>query len=968
MAKKEDAHHSEPWRAHSKPFRAILARPWLIWLLPIIGLFSLVWFLIRVIPKPSRATYPCQRIAFPWACGFVTWVVGLAASAAAFRKAKASFLRSRYFLGTLCILASIACVWLSLALTSKNQAAAAEPHPVNSPVGVPRGLNPGRVVWVHDPNATNWQGPRLGDGYWWQDNHTDQDVVNDMMAKAIRALAGQSDIAVAWDLLFRHFNSEAGKGDIGYAPGEKIMIKVNFVDMISVWGDTDYDLVDHTPEYAICSPHVMHALLDHLVNVVGAAESDITIGDPICLWCNEFYDMIHPDFPNVRYLDYRGYYNRTQMQRSSVPFYWSTPNADGRNQDYVLQSYVDAEYFINLASFKGHYNQAGITLCGKNHYGSLRGPSDSGYYNMHNDCPYSVPQSGRYRNMVDLMGHRDVGGKTFLCMIDGLYGGKHAIAYPENLPKKWRMAPFSNDWPSSIFVSQDQVAIDSVGFDFLVTEWPEAAGPAHQGADDYLHEAALANNPPSGTFYDPERDGTALQSLGVHEHWNNPIDKQYCGNLGIPGGIELVKIPQDRIAGDIDGDNSVGLPDVAVMSGQWLDYIVYSQADANVCFEAEQYSGRAPGSGPGQNAGWHQSTSPQASADKYVQALPDRALILDTNIAADSPRLSYLVSFAAPGTYYLWLKGAAIDSESDSLHYGLDGAVLSGGNKQALLNEPLEEALINKGSEDWLYLDIGSEQAGWTGLLFDESLWRTGQARLGYGKDGEITEVRFGPNEDNDLNDENNKYVTTYFRKHFTIGNPSAFTSLKLSILRDDGAAAYLNARELPRSNMPEGSISYGTIVRNYAVSGAEEDTYFDYDIDPNCLREDDNVIAVEVHQYAAAGQNNITSSDMSLDLELTAGVLFSWRSQCADGSRPVIHVPTAGLHSIDVWMREDGVRLDRILLTTNETYDPDGDEPDDSIRAPLYEITADINGDGVVDFADFAFLGLNWLQTTTAY
>ncbi len=99
MAKKEDAHHSEPWRAHSKPFRAILARPWLIWLLPIIGLFSLVWFLIRVIPKPSRATYPCQRIAFPWACGFVTWVVGLAASAAAFRKAKASFLRSRYFLG-----------------------------------------------------------------------------------------------------------------------------------------------------------------------------------------------------------------------------------------------------------------------------------------------------------------------------------------------------------------------------------------------------------------------------------------------------------------------------------------------------------------------------------------------------------------------------------------------------------------------------------------------------------------------------------------------------------------------------------------------------------------------------------------------------------------------------------------------------------------------------------------------------
>jgi hypothetical protein len=29
------------------------------------GLLALAWFLIRVLPKPSRATYPCQRAAFP---------------------------------------------------------------------------------------------------------------------------------------------------------------------------------------------------------------------------------------------------------------------------------------------------------------------------------------------------------------------------------------------------------------------------------------------------------------------------------------------------------------------------------------------------------------------------------------------------------------------------------------------------------------------------------------------------------------------------------------------------------------------------------------------------------------------------------------------------------------------------------------------------------------------------------------
>ena len=46
----------------------------------IVGLSALVWFLLRVIPKPSRATYPCQRAAFPIASAFVVWLCASAAS------------------------------------------------------------------------------------------------------------------------------------------------------------------------------------------------------------------------------------------------------------------------------------------------------------------------------------------------------------------------------------------------------------------------------------------------------------------------------------------------------------------------------------------------------------------------------------------------------------------------------------------------------------------------------------------------------------------------------------------------------------------------------------------------------------------------------------------------------------------------------------------------------------------------
>jgi parallel beta-helix repeat protein len=132
------------------------------------------------------------------------------------------------------------------------------------------------------------------------------------------------------------------------------------------------------------------------------------------------------------------------------------------------------------------------------------------------------------------------------------------------------MEPFNNDWPSSLFISQDQVAIDSVCFDFLVAEWPDTNGPAHAGADDYMHEAALADNPPSGTFYDPEGDGTRLASLGVHEHWNNPVDKQYSRNLGTDGGIELVT-PSFATA-----DGPVG----NLTTGQRYDYIRHAINEA----------------------------------------------------------------------------------------------------------------------------------------------------------------------------------------------------------------------------------------------------------------------------------------------------------------------------------------------------------------------------------------------------
>jgi hypothetical protein len=126
--------------------------------------------------------------------------------------------------------------------------------------------------------------------------------------------------------------------------------------------------------------------------------------------------------------------------------------------------------------------------------------------------------------------------------MDALYTSEMEV----NQPDKWQKKPWNDSWTSSIFFSQDPVAIESVGFDFLYYEYDGSNGldafPHYGAVDDYLHQAASSENWPEDITYDPENDGTEIQSLGVHEHWNNPIDMQYSRNLGIDDGIELMKV------------------------------------------------------------------------------------------------------------------------------------------------------------------------------------------------------------------------------------------------------------------------------------------------------------------------------------------------------------------------------------------------------------------------------------------
>ena len=425
--------------------------------------------------------------------------------------------------------------WAALGLSSLlvNHAAQPESEP---PVGVAKGTHPGRVVWVHDPDATNWKGP--GDGHWWQPEHTRQEQVDLMLSRALQELTGEPTDAKAWDRIFRYSNQARGKGDVPFKLGEKVAVKVNFVGCIYRGGGVNPDNynLERQRDYMNTSPQLILAVLRQLTGAAGLRQEDIAVGDTLALFPNEYHDLLSKEFPKVQYVDHAGKFGRVQAKLSAAPLYWSSRPTNCK-QDFVAAFLADADYLVNLANLKAHTG-AGVTLCAKNHFGSLvRTPVETGYYDIH-PSGFSKDQKS-FRVLVDLMGHAQVGGKTALYLIDGLYPGIHP---KEQFPSPWKSTPFNGQWAASLLASQDPVAIDSVGYDFLWTEYQDF--PHKRGTDDYLHEAALANNPPSGTFYDPDHATPTqrLPSLGVHEHWNNPKDKKYSRNLGTGNGIELVPV------------------------------------------------------------------------------------------------------------------------------------------------------------------------------------------------------------------------------------------------------------------------------------------------------------------------------------------------------------------------------------------------------------------------------------------
>jgi hypothetical protein len=472
---------------------------------------------MRLFPGPVSRTF------------VVSLAGGLSASALAFRR-----------ISVIAVVLLVACTGQfrgqnpGVTAQAPGQTTAAQPgswtpsDPPNSPIGEAKGIYPGRVTWIRDLRAAGWDGKT---GKWWEDANINQESLNGMLARSLRALAGARNEAAAWDKLFRHYNKTHGRANKGYAPGELIAVKINLNNSTNV-ADVDND--------KDAPPAMIRALLQQLVKAAKVPPGHIVVYDASRVIPDRVYNPLHSEFPEVRFMDRTGANGREAPEWVADAIKFTSP--DVRLGNSLPKAVVNATYLINVALLKGH-EISGVTLCAKNHFGTIQYPS-RGHGDVANEYSHPI---GSYSAYVDLMGSPNLGGKTMLYILDGLYATYTNVGrVTEN--DRWKNL-FKNEWSASLFLSQDPVAIDSVGLDFLRAEWGFDLGFSGAKAfpkgsivnsDNYMIEAARATNAVLGAY---KPNGKEIGSLGVHEHWNNAQDKKYSRNLKAGGkGIELFTV------------------------------------------------------------------------------------------------------------------------------------------------------------------------------------------------------------------------------------------------------------------------------------------------------------------------------------------------------------------------------------------------------------------------------------------
>ena len=312
-----------------------------------------------------------------------------------------------------------------------------------------------------------------------------------------------------------------------------------------------------------------------------------------------------------------------------------------------------------------------------------------------------------------------------------------------------------------------------------------------------------------------------------------------------------------------------------------------------------------------------------------LYALPDVNTVNNTGFTRKSPRLDYRINVKQAGTYYVWVHGKAAGKavgSSDSVHVGLNGRAVGSADRISGFKSRFGwRKDTMDGSRAKLKLAAGTHTLNvWMredGFALDKLVLTTDAKASPATILAEAGPKAFEPS-NGLINIEAEAFHTR----------------------RAPGRHAWQTKGEVMQA-LPDSGKAYNTGFTSaspcldYRVNFTQPGTYY-------------------VWVRGKAAGSSVSSSD-SLHVGLNGNAVdtadrvghfggdLGWSNKTMGGSAVRLKVPTAGVHTLNVWMREDGFALDELLLTTDRNYAPTSSANDNIASGPTLLLPSTPSGGG---------------------
>ena len=310
--------------------------------------------------------------------------------------------------------------------------------------------------------------------------------------------------------------------------------------------------------------------------------------------------------------------------------------------------------------------------------------------------------------------------------------------------------------------------------------------------------------------------------------------------------------------------------------------------------ELEDYDSLVPSS----NHTWERDTNDENPANDYMVTTPDDGTLLED--ISDSPMLAYNIEFGEAGRYFVWVRGlgdtdSTGEGKSDSLHMGLNGELLPGADK--IDSFPSRWGWTQQTRDDEVaYIDI--PQAGTHTI----NVWMR-EDGVSLDKFILTTDPSFSPPSEIEVEAEDFDNIV----------NTSTHSWVPVSAIDASGQLAVVTTPDSGRLNTTiDNSPMLGYLVNfnrtgiHYVWVRGRGDT----DIDGEGSND-------SVH-FGLDGLLSDTADKIDFFPDY-----WSWSQSTRDNHIATLQIDNPGVHTVNMWMREDGLEIDKFIITQNPAFFP---------------------------------------------